>query len=363
MNNTVTKTFANITPKPITVKAIGSEKEYDGNLIAQVTLSSNDILPQDTSNMHLSAVSLMTNKNVGIGKTVNITNISATGSQSSNYSVKNTTTTALFNVTPKEIGFDVIGKDKIYDGSSIDVVSISSKDIVMGDNVTFVSSSAGFADKNVNVVNGAVAPKVVSVSGIALMGKDATNYALRKNNAQTSATITPKGLTVIATGTNKVYDGKTDDLVRLSAGTEVIKGDSLGFTDTSAVLDTKNVGVGKIVTVKGITATGIDANNYMIANATATTKANVTPLPIFITAIGIDKPFDGTLTDTVNLSSLGFVTGDLVGLTNTSAKFSTNTVGINKAVTVTGINTTGPDAFNYSVMNKTITTFAAISAK
>jgi hypothetical protein len=363
LNNTATKTTASITPKPITVSAKGIDKVYDGNLVDKVTLTSNDILSKDINNISLSAVASLTNKNVGIAKTVNVTNISVTGTQSNNYSIKNTTTTALATVTSKPLNIVVTGKDKIYDGLSTDVVSISSNDIVSGDNVTFINSSAGFADKNVNIVIDTVVPKIVTVSGIGLMGKDAANYTLSSNSATTNAKITPKGLTVVATGINKVYDATTDVLVSLSAGIGLIKGDSLGFTDTSALLDTKNVGIGKNVSVTGIKTTGVDKSNYFISNSTAMTKANVTPLPIFITAIGIDKSFDGTLTDTVSLSSLGLFKTDSISLTDTSAKFSTSTVGLNKAVTVTGINTTGTDAANYSVINKTIITSASINAK
>jgi len=41
----------------------------------------------------------------------------------------------------------------------------------------------------------------------------------------------------------------------------------------TATFDTKNAGVGKIVTATGLTIGGADAGNYVLSNSTATTTA------------------------------------------------------------------------------------------
>ena len=83
-------------------------------------------------------------------------------------------------------------------------------DAIGGDAVTAAYTSASFADKNVG--NG----KTVSVSGISISGADAGNYTLLNTTASTTANITPRDLTVSATGVNKEYDGTTSATVTLA---------------------------------------------------------------------------------------------------------------------------------------------------
>ena len=117
--------------------------------------------------------------------------------------------------------------------------------------------------------------KTVTVAGITITGTDAGNYSLASTTATTTADITPRALTVSATGVNKVYDGTTTATVTLTDNR--VAGDVFTDADTSATFADKNVGTGKTVTVAGITITGTDAGNYTLANTTATTTANITP--------------------------------------------------------------------------------------
>ena len=82
---------------------------------------------------------------------------------------------------------------------------------------------------------------------------------------------------IAATGTNKVFDGTVNDVVSL-ASLGILSGDIVNFADTSATFANNKVGAGKVVTVKGITASGVDALNYRLGNTTATTTASITPL-------------------------------------------------------------------------------------
>lgn len=92
------------------------------------------------------------------------------------------------------------------------------------------------------------------------------NYALTYTGADLS--ITPKMLTVAATGINKVYDGATTASVSLSIPTGIVSGDTVGATYASASFAVRNVGMGKTVTITGIALTGASAGNYT-ANLTA----------------------------------------------------------------------------------------------
>ena len=213
--------------------AIGIDKNYDRNTSAMVTLSSSGVLTQDLSDVRFNAASAFWDKNVGVGKAVAVVNISASGSQSGNYQVSSPSATTRATITAKNIVVDASGSNKVYDGSTGDTVILSSTGVIKGDTVKFASSSAVFADKNVadNIT--------VTVSGIKLTGTDAGNYAFNAS-AFSSANITPKGITVTATGTSMVYNATLNSPVTLSSS-GAIKADTLTFPNTTALMADKNV--------------------------------------------------------------------------------------------------------------------------
>src|SRR5207249_3554335 len=130
------------------------------------------------------------------------------------------------------------------------------------------------------------------VSGIALSGTDAGNY-IGNATTTTTADITVRTLTVSATGINKVYDGTTTATVNLSDNR--VSGDVFTDSYTGATFANKNVGTGKTVTVGGIAISGTDAGNYT-ANTTTTTTADITARTLAVTAVGVNKIYDGTTT-------------------------------------------------------------------
>ncbi|MBV5322364.1 MAG: hypothetical protein JZU60_00850 [Ilumatobacteraceae bacterium] len=348
--NAAATTTANIAPKAIVVTALGANRDYDGSLTDEVTLKSTGVLAGDTVGF-TNTNAVFATKTAGVSKAVTVSGITLTGTDSGNYTT-NVTARTTATIAKKQITVSAMGTDKVYDGKLTDIVTLSSADILGADKVTFSKTSANFADKNADT------GKTVTVSGIRLSGLDGANYKANTTTT-TTANITPKAITVTATGTNKVYDGLLNDKVTLRA-TGMISGDAYGLSSTSALFDNKNAGVGKTVTVSGITLTGANAGNYS-TNTTATTKAAITPKVIVVTAAGIDKVYDGTLNDEVTLKSTGLIDGDVVTLTKTSALFATKTVGTGKAVSVKGIALEDTDAGNYKA-NITATTSASIKA-
>ena len=91
--------------------------------------------------------------------------------------------------------------------------------------------------------------KSVSVAGITISGADAGNYTANAT-AATTADITPRALTVSATGVDKAYDGTTTATVTLSD--DRVSGDTLSLAYASAAFADKHVGTGKTVSVSGI---------------------------------------------------------------------------------------------------------------
>ncbi len=110
-----------------------------------------------------------------------------------------------------------------------------------------------------------------------------TGYSPSGTTNAAILTVTPRSLTVSATGVNRTYDGTTNATVILSDSR--ISGDDLSDSYTNAFFADPNVGTNKQVTVTGISISGSDAGNYSLANATATTTAK-------ILAVGAPDEFD-----------------------------------------------------------------------
>lgn len=110
--------------------------------------------------------------------------------------------------------------------------------------------------------------------------------------------VAPKMLTVGAaalSADNKVYDGTTDatftngdlSLVGITPGDTVTLDTSGGM----ATFADKHAANGKTVTFSGLTLAGVDAGNYELTQPTRT--ANITKLPITVTAVSDTKAYDG----------------------------------------------------------------------
>jgi hypothetical protein len=105
---------------------------------------------------------------------------------------------------------------------------------------------------------------------------------------------------------NKVYDGTTAAAVTLSDNR--VSGDVLTASYTNASFADKNVGVGKIVNVSGITVTGTDSGNYT-ANSTTNTIADITSVTLLVRADDKSRSFGATNPVLTPIYS-GFVAGE-----------------------------------------------------
>ena len=349
LQNTTASTTANITPAPLTVSATGINRVYDTTTTATVTLSDNHLGTDQVTDSDTAAS--FADKNVGTGKAVSVSGIAISGADAGNYALQNTTASTTANITPAPLTVTATGVNRVYDTTTTATVTLSDNHLGT-DQVTDSDTAASFADKNVGT------GKVVSVSGIAISGADAGNYALQNTTASTTANITPAPLTVTATGVNRVYDTTTTATVTLSdnhLGT-----DQVTDSDTAASFADKNVGTGKAVSVSGIAISGADAGNYTLASTTASATANITPLALTVSATGVNKVYDGTTTATVTLLD-NRMAGDVLSDTYTTASFADASVGNNKPVSVTGIAISGTDAGNYTLASNTATTTANIT--
>jgi len=347
-NYAIGNSTLDITPLAITVGATGSNKVYDGNNVAGVTLAGTGILAGDSISFNDTSATY-SDKNVADGKTISVSGITAAGLDANNYSFNNTATTT-GNITPLAITGLITADNKVYDAGLGAVTHGTLTGVLGGDTVGF-DTSGQFGDKN--VANG----KTVNVSG-SLTGGDAGNYTFTSNTT-TTASIIPLLIAVGATADNKVYDGNTSAVTALS-GTGILAGDTVSFSGDPGTFSDKNVANGKTVTVNDIVASGTDAGNY-IFNNTATTTANITPLAILVGITANNKVYDGNNAATLaSLGSSGVLSGDTVNFSGNPATFSDKNVANGKTVTMDGIAASGADAGNYT-FNNTATTTANIT--
>src|SRR5437667_361193 len=147
--------------------------------------------------------------------------------------------------------------------------------------------------------------------------------AISSPTPSTTADITPKALTVSATGVNKLYDGTTAATVTLSdhRASPALRSSAL----SAASFADKNVGSAKTVSVTGISISGPDAANYT-ANRTASTTDDITARALTVSAAGVNKVYDGTTAATVTLSDDHLV-GDDVSDAYAAASFADKNVG------------------------------------
>ncbi|MCH7561818.1 MAG: hypothetical protein IIC67_10730, partial [Thaumarchaeota archaeon] len=195
----------------------------------------------------------------------------------------------LFDITAKPINVTAQTDTKTYDGT------IDSDEIPLVDDLEFgdsidVGPTQVFDNENVGT------GKTLTASGLLITGgNDNYNISYVDDN---DGVINAEEITVIgATTVPKVYDGDTDAEVDFGSisldgivGAEVVILDSSGY---SATFDTKDIGVGKTVTVTGLVLTGADAGNYSIIPLILT-DGEITVKSIDVTAQTDTKVYDGT---------------------------------------------------------------------
>src|SRR5690606_29343038 len=298
----------------ITLSTSDVVKTYDGTLSANglATVTAGQLFGTDALSGGTFA---FTDRNAGTNKTVTVSGVTVDdGNGGNNYVVtyvNNTTST----ITPASITAitGITAANKVYDGTtaaSLDTTNAGFTGLIAGDQLTVATASGAFADRNVGI------DKLVAITGLALRGADAANYALAATTATTTADITPASLTLNGfSAADRIYDGSTSATI-VDAGTlaGIIGGDSVGFTYSGATFFDKHAGIDKPVTLNDFTLTGADAGNYMWSGGAPATTATITPATISsITGISAsDKVYDGTTVATLDTSGAVF-TGLLAG--------------------------------------------------
>ena len=230
------------------------------------------------------------------------------------------------------------------------------------DGANWLGSSAlngvGVATLSVNNLQVTASPHALT----AVYSGDATHAP--STSGSVSQTTTPAPLTPNVVVSNKVYDATiTASISSATTFTGILSGDTnyVHISGTAvANFDTKDKGVGKTVTITGMTLSGSLASNYSMPTATATVFSDITARALTVTGLTpVSRPYDTTTSATFGGAA---VLNGVLGIENVTlntsaavASFATKTVGTNKVVTVNGYTLNGLDAGNYSVTPPTLT--------
>ncbi|CAB3648632.1 YDG domain-containing protein [Achromobacter pestifer] len=334
----------NVLKKGISTDITVDNKTYDGTTNANVQGSvGSGLIAGD--NVGVSGTGSFSDKNVGAGKTVILGGISLTGNDADNYFITGGASSTTATITARELTGQLTASNKVYDGSISADYSGAVSGIVGGD---YLMINASFGDKNVGY------GKLVTFG---MTGGDAGNYVLGSGFAPTTASITPKALTGTVTISDKVYDGTLNVNANALVTAGLVFGDDVRIFG-GGLFGSKDVGVGKLVSVIG-TLTGQDAGNYTLTtNSTATATITPKALTGAITAAG--KTYDGTRDAVTSGELIGAIFGDAVSLSSTGL-FGDRNAGAGKLVVVSGA-LSGADAGNYTLSTNATTT-ATITPK
>jgi hypothetical protein len=267
----------------------------------------------------------------------------------------------LFFANSPTLSVNLLPVSKVYDGEvkvNPSTLNYNVTGVLAGDEVTINKPATGVYDNK-----SAGTGKLISVSGLSVTSAKDTEalvpvygYSLSSTEASAAiGTITPLDLPVTGlVALDKVYDATTVAPLQGSrAAVSPLSGDQVTVGGTAAgALGDKNVGIDKAVTVTGLTIAGKDAGNYNLLQQTGLV-ATISRKDLPVTGlVALDKVYDATTVAPLGGSAaVSPFSGDEVTLGGTAAgAFSDKNVGIDKAVTVTGVTIAGNDAGNYNLL-------------
>ena len=300
-----------IDPLTIILGGLGaSNKVYDGTTLATLSLGSLNVanlVGDDNITLNVSnATGSFGDKNVGTGKTVDVTGITLSGPDAGNYIIGNSYQTTA-NITPATLTATFTPVNKVYDGTtSASASSVSGlSGVIGGDSVSLQGETLAFASPNAGVSN-------VSASNYALTGADAGNYVVTFIQNGT-ASITPATLYYVGqSGSNRPYGAANP--VFSGTVTGFVGGDTLASTTSGTAVFTSNATPASNVGSYGLNGSGLmlTTGNYVLAQAPGNATA-LTINPITI-SIGNVTQFAGSPTPTFTFSYSGPMTPYLQSL-------------------------------------------------
>ena len=309
----------------------------------------------------IDGVGAFSDKNAGQGKTVNISGLQLGGADAGNYALAIGSASASADITPKALTLASIA-DKVYDGNHQVSFSGGVLNGLVGTETLGVTGKGTYADKNAgNDKAVTIGEALLADAGSGATAGVASNYVLATPHSVTGniSKATISAVTDI-TVNSKTYDGTVAATVKAHSGllNGKISGDDLAFNSSAAAFSDKNAGSNKTVHVGGITLTGADAGNYVLASSSATATADITRKVLTLDAVTAgDKTYDGNATASLSGGTLsGLVGMETLGMMGMHGQFGDKNAGAGKRVSVSGttlLDTASGLAGNYVVTEPT----------
>ena len=208
--------------KPLTITGVtAASKPYDGTTNADISSVTFDNVTLNRGTDYTVTASF---DDAGVGNDKNVTaTVTLKGQAENNYALEQSSFPTTGSITAKQVTVSgITAKDKVYDGTNdatLDCSNAKFDGILKNDKLTVAANG---------MFETAVAGKQnVAISGLTLGGASAANYVLAGsgNQAQTSATITAKEVTVTPDNKSKVYEENDPKLTYKVSG--VLDGETL----------------------------------------------------------------------------------------------------------------------------------------
>ncbi|MCF7710006.1 MAG: hypothetical protein K9M83_02435 [Opitutales bacterium] len=271
---------ANITPLTLTLNGlIASDKVYDGTVSAAVTATLNGVLSGDNVSLAPLTGSFI-DKNVAVGKTVNVAVGGLTGAEAGNYRILNTTTTAKITRLASVAWTGGASSSNWFDpanwagGAVPDLANVANVILPAGVNVTFAGPAVApaiFGPVSIDSLGTAGALTIaggtlnVAAGGMALDSLRVTGGTLNNAGTTSATTFAQSGGTFAGTGAMTFAD------FTQTAGTTNAGGD---FTVTNTYAQT-NPG---IINVGGSASITNSVGPLVMGNLSATGNLSLTSL-------------------------------------------------------------------------------------
>lgn len=290
-----------ITKAPLTPTATADDKTYDGNTSAVATASVTPILGDTVGTTHATAD--FSSASAGTGKTVTVTGIALDGTDSGNYYLTTTATTATADIDKKALTAEVTVSDKVYDNTTAATITgYTPVGLVPLEVVTINGGTAVFASENVGT-------HAVSITGLNMVADSVSaNYSFTDSDTAT-ATITARPITVTAQANSKVYDGLDTSTTNaaVTSVTTLAVGDTATFTQTYDFVDV-DTAIAITPTNTDVVSDGNGGANYTVTYTSANV-GTITPAPLTITADDLTKVY-GDANPVATATYDGFITGE-----------------------------------------------------
>ncbi len=307
--NAANTTALTITPATLTIIADAGQHKVYGDADPTLGYAVSGWKLSDDNSLLTGTLGRDSGENAGL-YTMNTGTVAA----GSNYTIAYNSASPQFEITPATLTITAnAGQNKVYGDA----------DPTLG----YAVSGWKFSDDN-SLLTGALERAA---------GKNVGNYAINQgsllatSNYDISYTgadfaITPRTLTANINAQNKVYDGNSSAAVIY--GDNRVSGDLLSITGNAATFSDKNAGSNKTVIVNGLTLSGADAGNYVLAATTATDTADISKAQAIVTANSLNTVYNGQNQTVTGFTASGLVAGeDEAVLSNVSASVTAQEVG------------------------------------